>query len=196
MTVNHKLERGKIIKAAAAIIAGNGKHNFKTKALADNMGVSRGKIQYYFNSSQEIIDEAFLWVNTETMKKMRKLVNNAHNVNDIVSQQQFLDPILPLNKATDIEWKVRVAYWEYTYSCNDASRVFNETSQNQIDTIANIIQTLQTNGVVRTDIEADSIASQIFHLVKGLSSTLIYMPMYKRREFTKSLYDYLNLIAA
>ena len=188
--LDHDEERLKIAEIAAKLIAQNGVHNLTTSHIADAMGATRGKVLHYFKGTQQIIDAAFDWANTNAEKRMADFASGLAALE--LNPEELLN-ILPLTEETDIEWKVRLSCWESSLSDKESNAFQLSVSESRVRDGGVIFDLLQKEGVLRNDIEPTDFAKLFGDLMSGLGIILLNYPLEERRERCSGIFAFLKM---
>jgi AcrR family transcriptional regulator len=191
--LDHDQERENIASIAASLIADVGADKLTTQMIADTLQATRGKVLHYFNNKQEIILAAFNWANKRALERMASLLEHPEGLH---IGPHILEYILPLDKSSDIEWKVRISCWQYSFYEKEALFTQNEISQARIEVISQILAEMQESGKIRKDVAATSMAQQLYDMTNGLAISLLFLPMKERRQRMAGALDYFTLLTA
>ena len=186
--VDHDSRREEVASAASRLIAERGLEALTTRALAKELGCSIGVLSHYFNSKEEIVLAAFQWADQSIDQRMQAAI-----VDQDISLDYFIPMIqagLPLDEASDREWRVRFNLYNYclTRGGEGLSAQIEKTDHFR-DLMLGLITALQEKGEVRQDISADLITKMAFDMVIGAAQNLLMVPMARRREHARYLFD-------
>lgn len=186
--VDHDSRREEVASAASRLIAERGLEALTTRALAKELGCSIGVLSHYFNSKEEIVLAAFQWADQSIDQRMQAAI-----VDQDISLDYFIPMIqagLPLDEASDREWRVRFNLYNYclTRGGEGLSAQIEKTDLFR-DLMLGLITALQKKGEVRQDISADLITKMAFDMVIGAAQNLLMVPMARRREHARYLFD-------
>ncbi len=186
--VDHDSRREEVASAASRLIAERGLEALTTRALAKELGCSIGVLSHYFNSKEEIVLAAFQWADQSIDQRMQAAI-----VDQDISLDYFIPMIqagLPLDEASDREWRVRFNLYNYclTRGGEGLSAQIEKTDHFR-DLMLGLITSLQEKGEVRQDISADLITKMAFDMVMGAAQNLLMVPMARRREHARYLFD-------
>ncbi len=187
--LDHEAERNKIAAVAAELMAERGAANITLQMVADKLDSTRGRVMHYFSSKQQVIEAAFEWANQQVFVRVPDLLTNEDADNFI---EYVVHSNLPLDKATDIEWRVRNSYWESVINTDEGKRKRKDIEDLRIQFIAELLTKQQVLGIVRKDLAVDDAAIQLYDMVSGLTTSLLYIPLADRPARLRGLNAFLN----
>jgi AcrR family transcriptional regulator len=187
--VDHDSRREEVASAASRLIADRGLEALTTRALAKELGCSIGVLSHYFNSKEEIVLAAFQWADQSIDQRMQAAIVDQ----DKISLNYFIPMIqagLPLDEASDREWRVRFNLYNYCLTRGGAGLSAQIDKTNHFrDLMVGLISALQEKGEVRQDISAELITKLAFDMVMGAAQNLLLVPMAQRRDHARYLFD-------
>ncbi len=173
---------------ASRLIADKGLEALTTRALAKELGCSIGVLSHYFNSKEEIVLAAFQWADQSIDQRMQAAI-----IDQDISLDYFIPMIqagLPLDEASDREWRVRFNLYNYCLTRRGAGLSAQIEKTNHFrDLMVGLISALQEKGEVRQDINPELITKMAFDMVMGAAQNLLMVPMQERREHARYLFD-------
>ncbi len=186
--VDHDSRREEVASVASRLIADKGLEALTTRALAKELGCSIGVLSHYFNSKEEIVLAAFQWADQSIDQRMQAAI-----IDQDISLDYFIPMIqagLPLDEASDREWRVRFNLYNYCLTRRGAGLSAQIEKTNHFrDLMAGLISALQEKGEVRQDINPELITKMAFDMVMGAAQNLLMVPMQERREHARYLFD-------
>ena len=186
--MDHEEEREKIAEAAARLIAEVGVQNLTIEQVAQAFNATRGKVLHYFNSKQEVIEAAFTWASRRGVNQVKESIANAGSIDFDIT---VLTGLLPLNQEAEIEWRVRLAFMEYSLNDSEKMAFQYRLVNERIERITLLIQYLQSAGKAKKNINAPIFARQLHDMMAGLGFMLLFVPMEQRRERSQGIVDFL-----
>lgn len=106
--VDHTARREEIAEVTAQLIAAGGLEAATFREVARSSGYSKGVIEHYFENKEELIGGALDWANHCYVKRVAE---STQGLSGIAALRNRMEAILPLNKKTRDEWKVRMVFW-------------------------------------------------------------------------------------
>lgn len=106
--VNHEERRTAIAGVAARMIAEVGLERTTIREIARESGFSKGIIEHYFDSKEDLINSALDWVNRRYLERVQDVSSQARGVTAI---RLKIRNILPFTEDMREEWKIRIRVW-------------------------------------------------------------------------------------
>jgi len=182
--------RQKLIETTLNLIATEGVSNTTLAKVAKESGISRGIVNFHFNSKEQLMLEALLSVHEKSAKcwqqaydkgtdNHRKLINLVHALLD--------------NSITNYyESAVWVGFWCEARNRSTYDEVFKEKDQELDKKILQIIKALIREGNYK-GISASLVASGLMSLIQGYDLDLLLVPeSYNQKQAKQSCFDYLS----
>ncbi len=166
-------------EAAARVVAADGFEALTTRRLAKELGCSLGVLSHYFPNKEEIVLAAFQWANQCIARRI------SHAAKGPLTLDQFkplLLQVLPLNKQTDLEWRVRAHLNTYALSHARLMKKHREELRSGYQLTAELLRDLQASGHIRNDIDPDETAGTVVDLMTGLAMNLLVLPLAERKQ--------------
>ncbi len=191
---DHDQKRYEIAEIAARLIATNDIKGITTQQIADACGASKGKIFHYFKSKEEIIEAAFEWGNDKHIGHLQRLLDASSDADavDMRAAENAVIQIFPLTEETDIEWRVKLNYWQYMLSDAKTYNINYKRLKESARTVSALIQRYQDKGLVRADSDTEEIAWTLIDIVHGGCLNLLSLPMKERRKRANTLIAYVR----
>lgn len=191
--MDHDEEREKIAEAAAKLISEVGAQNLTIEQVAKAFDATRGKILHYYSSKQEVIEAAFSWASRRGIAHVQDSIANTSSV---VFDMTVLTGLLPLTPEAEIEWRVRLAFLEYSLTNKERSAYQYKIANERVERITLLIQYLQDSGQAKQNINAKDFAQQLHDMMAGLGITLLFIPMEERLERSQGIIEFLMSLSA
>src|SRR5690606_9653882 len=106
--VDHQQRRDILAEVAAITIANIGLENTTIREIARQSGYSKGIIEHYFDSKEDLIASALAWLNRRYQLRVAKEIGQHQGLAAIRIR---LEQTLPLCEQSIQEWKVRLRFW-------------------------------------------------------------------------------------
>lgn len=106
--VDPEERRALIAETVAHMIASVGLEKTTMREIARVSGFSKGIIEHYFESKEEIIDVALGWANQQYLDRITDATRDKRGLDAI---RVRMENILPLTDAIREEWKIRLQFW-------------------------------------------------------------------------------------
>lgn len=176
--VDHDQRRDEMAEAAARVIAAEGIESLTTRRLAKELGCSLGVLAHYFPNKEEIVLAAFKWADQCIADRIAKAANGRLALDQF---KPLLLQVLPLNKQSDLEWRVRAHLNTYALTHKRLMKKHREELRNGYKLTADLIGELQTLGQVRDDIDPEETAGTVVDIMTGLAMNLLVLPFSERK---------------
>jgi AcrR family transcriptional regulator len=177
--VDHEERREHIAEIVASMLASVGVENTTIREISRQSGYSRGFIEHYFHSKEELISDALKWINEQSLARVDKKLKHLHGLDALYAINEVT---LPLNEQTRREWKVRMQFWglavvnpkhkkEQTRRIHLAEKIYLK-----------YLKEAQELGQISKDADIEAIAHNLLHRIYGLSCNAILRPNYFTRQ--------------
>lgn len=191
--VDHEQRRQEVAVAAAHVIARDGLEGLTTRALAKEMGCSIGVLSHYFNSKEDIVIAALNWADQRIDQRVEEVLR------DHPSTESFIPVIraaLPLDEASDLEWRVRFNLYAYTLTSKNKFQLQTQERQLSRRMLAEVIRELQSDGKLLAGIDPLVMANIAFDMVIGAAQHLLSLPLEEREDYARYLFDLIPQIGS
>lgn len=191
--VDHEQRRQEVAVAAAHVIARDGLEGLTTRALAKEMGCSIGVLSHYFNSKEDIVIAALNWADQRIDQRVEEVLR------DHPSTESFIPVIraaLPLDEASDLEWRVRFNLYAYTLTSKNKFQLQTQERQLSRRMLAEVIRELQNDGKLLAGIDPLVMANIAFDMVIGAAQHLLSLPLEEREDYARYLFDLIPQIGS
>jgi AcrR family transcriptional regulator len=187
--VDHDQRRLEVAIAAAGIIATQGLDALTTRNLARAMNCSIGVLSHYFANKDEIVIAAMNWADHNIEQRFMQLLSETPM--QIDKYAPFIKDAFPLNKQSDLEWRVRLNLAAYSLTHPVLMRSQNEARLKRKQLLMGMMSALQQSGHVRIDVEPELIVQNAVDFVTGTAFNLLALPMEERAEKVDFIVQYL-----
>jgi AcrR family transcriptional regulator len=189
--VDHNSRREEVAAAAAKLIAEQGMDGLTTRSLAKSMGCSIGVLSHYFNCKEDIVLAAFHWADTRIDKRMEDILTSSPTLDSFIP---VIRAGLPLDAASDLEWRVRFNLYAYALTSSEHLPVQMEKLQLFRQQLETIIGRLQAANEIRSDVAAIDVTNLAFDLVIGTAQYLLMIALEDREQYVKSHFKLVELL--
>jgi len=185
--VNHEQRREHIAEIVADMLATVGVENTTIREISRKSGYSRGFIEHYFHSKEELISDALKWINEQSLARVEKKVKS---LKGLTALRAINEVTLPLNDQTRQEWKVRMQFWGLAV----VNPQHKKEQTRRIELAENIylkyLKEAQELGEIPPDANLERIAHNLLHRIYGLSCNAILRPNYFTKQRQLDALDY------
>lgn len=117
--VDHTERRAAIALAAAAAIAEIGLDGTTVREIARRSGFSKGIVEHYFTGKADIIAAALGQMNARYLYREKQ---QTAGLRGLAALRARMHCVMPLDKETRQEWKIRLAFWSVAAIDDDARK--------------------------------------------------------------------------
>jgi AcrR family transcriptional regulator len=185
--VDHEARREHIAQIVADMLATVGVEQTTIREISRQSGYSRGFIEHYFHSKEELISDALKWINEKSLERIEKRLTNLHGLGALRALNEVT---LPLNEQTRREWKVRMQFWglaavnpkhkkEQTRRIHLAEKIYLK-----------YLEEAQQMGEIEAGVDLTPMAHSLLHRIYGLSCNAILRPNYFTRKVQLQALDH------
>lgn len=191
--VDHDKRREEMAEAAARVIAAEGIESLTTRRLAKELGCSLGVLAHYFPNKEEIVLAAFNWADQCIAERIAKAAKGRLALDQF---KPLLLQVLPLNKQSDLEWRVRAHLNTYALTHKRLMKKHREELRGGYQLTADLIRELQAVGQVRADIDPAETAATVVDIMTGLAMNLLVLPFPERKKRVAFIDSYWEVLRA
>jgi len=185
--VDHEQRREHIAELVANMMASVGVENTTIREISRQSGYSRGFIEHYFHSKEELISDALKWINEQSLARVEKKVKDLQGLEALKAINEVT---LPINEQTRREWKVRMQFWGLAV----VNPKHKKEQTKRIDVAETIylkyLQEAQDMGEIAKDANLTYMAQNLLHRIYGLSCNAILRPNYFTKQRQLEALDY------
>lgn len=182
--VDHELRRSELAGAAARVIAAVGVENATVRAIAAEAGCSTGVLAHYFDSKHEILLHGVEWANQRLIDRIRACFQSLDTLDDLVTLARSA---LPLDRQSELEWRVRLHFWSYASSRDDLRDYHrDQIGQWRTDVVA-FLHAAQQRGIVRDGVDLEAVGATLISTIFGMGMQLLFDPPRVRRQMAAAL---------
>ena len=166
MAVIHQDRRLQVSEAAWRVIVREGIDRASMRAIAQEMGCTTAGVTHYFRNKQAVILFALNQVTERLQALMRSAIAEATGTERLVA---MLSSFLPVNEQREDTIRVWVAFLGYAVG-RESLMVEHQKSAAQLrELIIKELEELQTDGLVRADIDPKVESNALLAFGNGIS---------------------------
>ena len=176
--VNHEERRERIAEIVAGMMATVGVEHTTIREISRQSGYSRGFIEHYFQSKEELVSSALKWINQKSLDRAEEQLKGKKG---LAALRALNEVTLPMSDESRKEWKVRMQFWGLA-AVNPEHK--KEQSKRMYIVEKMFVQYLEEAadlGEIEKDDNLVPKAHSLLHRMYGLSCNAILRPSY----FTK-----------
>jgi len=185
--VDHEQRREHIARIVADMLATVGVENTTIREISRKSGYSRGFIEHYFHSKEELISDALKWINEQSLDRLQKQVGE---LKGLAALRAINEVTLPLNDQTRQEWKVRMQFWGLAVV--NAKHKKEQTRRIELaeQIYIKYLKEAQEIGELPPEANLERIAHNLLHRIYGLCCNAILRPNYFTKQRQLDALDY------
>ncbi len=171
--VDHQQRRDAIAEVAARCIASRGLEHTTIREIARLSGFSKGIIEHYFESKEDLIASALDWVNRRYEQRVAARVAGRTG---FAALRARLEETLPLAPESIMEWQIRLRFW--SLAAIDA-RFQAEQSRRWIAAraaFAGDLRAAHGSAPLPAGRDPSGAADRILFMVSGISAAALHSP--------------------
>lgn len=163
---NHEVRRKRIAEIAHGVIARDGIEAATIRRIAAEVGYSTAVVTYYFENKQDLLGSVLHLLGDLNRTKFDQFAQCQPP--DLVGYLLSMTAIEPEDRAG---WRVCVAFWERSLDAPEFAAALRSWIDEVLGRIAWFIDAIAPDCH-----DADSIATQLFDLVQGISTHMLFDP--------------------
>lgn len=188
--VDHQQRRQHIANKAAQMIATVGLEKTSIREIAKASGFSKGIVEHYFDSKEDLIDSALEAVNQLYIDRVEKAVGTHKGLAAIEIR---LKQNLPLTEDVRQEWKIRLQFWNLAALDPRFQAIQSQRFGRAKDSFLKDIRAAQSRGEVCKKLSATDAANKILFTLSGVCIAALHSPQYvNNRRLLRSVDDILR----
>jgi len=159
--------KSKIVEAARVVFAKKGYHDSTMDDVAKEVGVSKGAIYSYFKSKEDILKETYL----QTHQTLRTIINKACEKMDLV---QALEEVYSM-VTERYKGNLHRHFEQVALASRDPiiKKIIMDDYQRDVETVQTFVEEKMKEGLMRTDVEAQTLAELFTALFMGTMEKLV-----------------------
>ena len=190
---DNKLSRDDIIAAVAQLIAEQGLENLTMRNIARHVGCSVGTLPHYFDGKDDIVVAALNWSNERIFSRLGNMPIDEMRL-------EYLYPLIsssmPVDKQSDIEWRVRLCLWDYAATNEEMRAKVNDINETVTELLKDLLGHLQKSGDIKPGIDREVTALALFQMCIGGGFNMLHYAIEERQNKLQSLLGYIESIRA
>ena len=166
-----------ILEAACRVVAREGAHGLRMASVADEAGVSKALVHYYFSTRQELLRSAFAF----SESRLDQLVDE--ELAGLTTGRERLERALLVNIDTDTPFSEQRALWNEVWSSlrsDDELRPLVERwYRTWLDRMVRLLEEGQADGSVPASVDAAAAGARLAATADGVDS-MLYLDLLDR----------------
>lgn len=187
---NHKQS---MIAKVAVLIAEKGIADLTMRNIANHVGCSVGTLPHYFSGKEDIVTAALNWSNERILSRIDGMPTHEISLDSMVP---LVLASFPLDEQSDMEWRVRLAFWDYAATHSELLEALTSVKNEAMAVLGGIIAFLQEKGEIKADRDPEVMGQTIYHLSTGLGFNLLHLPISGREQGLEPMIEYINSLRA
>ena len=159
--------KSKIVEAARIVFAKKGYHNSTMDDVAKEVGVSKGALYSYFKSKEDILKETYL----QTHQTLRAIIKTASEKPDLA--QAFEEVYSMVTER--YKGNLHRHFEQVALASSDPliKKIIMDDYQRDVKTVQAFVEEKMKQGLMRTDVDAQTIAELFTALFMGTMEKLV-----------------------
>ena len=159
--------KSKIVEAARVVFAKKGYHDATMDDVAKEVGVSKGALYSYFKSKEDILKEIYL----QSHQTLRTIINSACQKHNLA---QALEEVYTLVTET-YKGNLHTHFEEVALASHDLKikKIIMDDYQRDVETVQAFMEEKMKQGLMRTDVDAQTLAELFIVLYTGTMEKLV-----------------------
>jgi AcrR family transcriptional regulator len=159
--------KSKIVEAARIVFAKKGYHDSTMDDVAKEVGVSKGALYSYFKSKEDILKETYL----QTHQTLRTIINTASEKPDLA--QAFEEVYSMVTER--YKGNLHRHFEQVALASHDPliKKIIMDDYQRDVKTVQAFVEEKMKQGLMRTDVDAQTIAELFTALFMGTMEKLV-----------------------
>ncbi|MCG8587805.1 MAG: TetR/AcrR family transcriptional regulator [Proteobacteria bacterium] len=190
--VDHDSRRSTLAEAAGRIIAREGLACTSVRKIGHEAGVSPSLVTHYFGDRDQVLLHAYRQSNRRAARRFAERIAEVGGMRGLALA---LEESLPLSAETEVEWRIRLAFWGHPDESSLPADEQLESNHAFLETVAASLREAQESGALRTDLSPEAVAAQLASLLIGVSVGHLVNPNVFSEERARAvLRDYLGTL--
>lgn len=169
--VDHAQRRGEMAEALWRIAAYEGLEAVSLHRVADEAGVSKGRVQHYFGSRDALLDYTAQHLQDRVTARLRARLAAAPNAAAAV--RGALLEVLPLTEDSIVDTRVGIAFLIRALGEDTLRARYRARNAQFLDLLTASLTTARDEGALAAGREPAAVAVELFALVNGLKEPLL-----------------------
>lgn len=169
--VDHGQRRGEMVAALWRIAAYEGLEAVSLSRVADEAGVSKGRVQHYFGTRDALLDYTAGYLSDRVTARLRARLATAPDAAAFV--RGALLEVLPMTEDSIVDTRVGIAFLIRALG-EDALRArYSARNEEFLELLTHYLTTARDDGALDTGPDPRPVAVEMFALVNGLKEPLL-----------------------
>jgi len=185
--VDHEQRREHIAEIVADMLATVGVESTTIREISRKSGYSRGFIEHYFHSKEELISDALKWINEKSLERMEKKIKDLKGLEAL---RAINEVTLPMTDQTRQEWKVRMQFWGLAVVNPQHKKEQTRRIELAEQIYLKYLREAQELGELPAHANLERLAQNLLHRIYGLCCNAILRPNFFTRQRQIEALDY------
>jgi AcrR family transcriptional regulator len=153
-----------IIDAAVNVFSREGFHQARMEDIAQEAGLSKGALYWYFNSKDKIISSLMAMFLDREFSKVEEYVNEEGSARKIL--QKMTDMIIDDLMSIKPFMSILLEFWAMSFRNKSVGKIFRESMHRYIDLVVPVVQRGINEGEFR-ELDAEDVAMAFGAMIEG-----------------------------
>lgn len=186
--VDHEARCHELCAVAASLIAKGGMEAATIRDIAKASGYSKGVIEHYFESKDELISGALAWVNQQYEQRVEKATTGFSGLEAL---RKRIKATLPMNKTVHNEWKVRLVFWSLAGIHAELRKAQKQRLQKAVAYFEGDIAEAIRMGEINYEGDSTVQARRLLNMITGICTAALHDLSLYSKAFLLQEIDYL-----
>jgi len=173
-----------LLEAACRVVVREGAHRLRMASVAEEAGVSKALVHYYFTTRRELMRSAFAWSDEQWQAALDA------EVISLTSGRERVERVLLASIETDRPFSDQRALWNEVWSSlrfdHDIRPLVDASYRAWIDRLTALIESGERDGSIPETVDAQQAAWRLAAIADGLDS-MLYIGLLDRERAVELL---------
>ncbi|WP_066907933.1 TetR/AcrR family transcriptional regulator [Millisia brevis] len=170
--VDHDAKRREIIQTVWRLIANEGVAAVTSRRIAKEFGNANGMLLYYFRNKEEMLTEAYRFVNDSTETRFERW----SHLRGIAGLRAFVIETLPLDETRLTEARIVVAFWQQAQHRPPRAEIHRELMDRWWNRLAGFLNQAVADGEAPGHLDIEESADLFLTLITGSQAMATLTP--------------------
>ncbi len=171
--VDHGQRRGEIAEALWRIAAREGLEAVSLSRVADEAGISKGRVQHYFASREELLAFTATLLQIRVDERIGIRMSDVDQDSPLALVRALLAGILPLDEEGRTDALVGSAFLVRAVADPDMREKYNASNRLAVDALSMKLAVARDKGLLASGVDPEQEATVLFLIARGLTESLL-----------------------
>lgn len=171
--VDHEQRRREIVEALWRVVSASGLEAVSLNEVAAAAGVSKGRVQHYFDSKQQLLDHTAQYLRTRLEQRITRQLRAAPDHTPLARLRGALRALLPVDPDARDEAVVADAFLARAVRDPATAAIYRAGQAQLVAAIADLVRAAQSGGELPADHDPAAEAETLLALTTGLAGSVL-----------------------